>query len=75
MKHIIAVKFFSNMGYSEETVEKVIRKCGPSTQPFLLLEEIEKKNQRLQGHRELVPHALCVQMLLRAEAQVLGAAQ
>ncbi|KAK7801736.1 hypothetical protein U0070_013230 [Myodes glareolus] len=59
MKYIIAVKFFSNMGYSKEIVEKVIRKCEPSTQPLLLLEEIEKENQRLQGHRACAPCSVC----------------
>ncbi|CAO2594371.1 NEDD4-binding protein 1 [Lemmus lemmus] len=55
MKYSIAVKFFSNMGYSEEIVEKVIRTYGPSTHPLLLLKEIQKENQRLQGHSASAP--------------------
>ncbi|KAK7822442.1 hypothetical protein U0070_001609 [Myodes glareolus] len=53
------MKFFSNMGYSEEIVHEVIRKYGPCTQPLLRSEEIEEENQRLQGHRNCVPCSVC----------------
>lgn len=48
MEYNILVNFFKTMGYSQEIVEKVIREYGPSTEPLLLLEEIEKENKRLQ---------------------------
>ncbi|CAO2610734.1 NEDD4-binding protein 1 [Lemmus lemmus] len=47
MEYSILVNFFRTMGYSQEIVEKVIKEHGPSTEPLLLLEEIEKENQRL----------------------------
>ncbi|KAK7802753.1 hypothetical protein U0070_005791 [Myodes glareolus] len=47
------------MGYSEEIVHEVIRKYGPCTQPLLLSEEIEEKNQRLQGNRNCAPCSAC----------------
>ncbi|XP_057645243.1 LOW QUALITY PROTEIN: uncharacterized protein LOC130886992 [Chionomys nivalis] len=60
MTYIIAVKFFSNMGNSEGFVkEVVIQMDGPSTQPLLLPEEIEKENQRLQGHSACAPCSVC----------------
>ncbi|KAM5295727.1 NEDD4-binding protein 1 [Glossophaga mutica] len=52
MEHNILVNFFKTMGYSQEIVEKVIREYGPSTEPLLLLEEIEKENKRFQEDRE-----------------------
>ncbi|XP_036922264.1 NEDD4-binding protein 1 isoform X1 [Sturnira hondurensis] len=52
MEHSILVNFFKTMGYSQEIVEKVIREYGPSTEPLLLLEEIEKENKRFQEDRE-----------------------
>ncbi|XP_025124396.1 NEDD4-binding protein 1 isoform X4 [Bubalus bubalis] len=55
MEYNILVNFFKTMGYSQEIVEKVIREYGPSTEPLLLLEEIEKENKRFQGDRELSP--------------------
>lgn len=48
MEYNILVNFFKTMGYSQEIVEKVIRDYGPSTEPLLLLEEIEKENIRFQ---------------------------
>ncbi|KAM6161318.1 NEDD4-binding protein 1 [Erethizon dorsatum] len=55
MEYNILVNFFKTMGYSQEIVEKVIREYGPSTEPLLLLEEIEKENKRFQEDRELSP--------------------
>ncbi|XP_035315644.1 NEDD4-binding protein 1 isoform X1 [Cricetulus griseus] len=55
MEYNILVNFFKTMGYSQEIVEKVIREYGPSTEPLLLLEEIEKENKRLQEDRALPP--------------------
>ncbi|XP_066100285.1 NEDD4-binding protein 1 isoform X1 [Saccopteryx bilineata] len=55
MEHNILVNFFKTMGYSQEIVEKVIREYGPSTEPLLLLEEIEKENKRFQEDREFSP--------------------
>ncbi|XP_029414254.1 NEDD4-binding protein 1 isoform X2 [Nannospalax galili] len=55
MEYNILVNFFKTMGYSQEIVEKVIREYGPSTEPLLLLEEIEKENKRLQENREVLP--------------------
>lgn len=52
MEYNILVNFFKTMGYSQEIVEKVIREYGPSTEPLLLLEEIEKENKRSQEDRE-----------------------
>ncbi|XP_008065705.2 NEDD4-binding protein 1 [Carlito syrichta] len=52
MEYNILVNFFKTMGYSQEIVEKVIREYGPSTEPLLLLEEIEKENKRFQEDRE-----------------------
>ncbi|XP_036997493.2 NEDD4-binding protein 1 isoform X2 [Artibeus jamaicensis] len=52
MEHNILVNFFKTMGYSQEIVEKVIREYGPSTEPLLLLEEIEKENKRFQEDRQ-----------------------
>ncbi|XP_012382949.2 NEDD4-binding protein 1 [Dasypus novemcinctus] len=52
MEYSILVNFFKTMGYSQEIVEKVIREFGPSTEPLLLLEEIEKENKRVQEDRE-----------------------
>ncbi|CAO2594368.1 NEDD4-binding protein 1 [Lemmus lemmus] len=59
MTYIIVVEFSSNMGYSEDIVEEVIRMCGISIQLFLLLEEIEKENQRIQGHSACAPCSVC----------------
>ncbi|KAM4833454.1 NEDD4-binding protein 1 [Thomomys bottae] len=53
MEYNILVNFFKTMGYSQEIVEKVIKEYGPSTEPLLLLEEIEKENKRFQEDREL----------------------
>ncbi|XP_006872636.1 PREDICTED: NEDD4-binding protein 1 [Chrysochloris asiatica] len=55
MEYNILVNFFKTMGYSQEIVEKVIREFGPSTEPLLLLEEIEKENKRSQEDREISP--------------------
>nr|XP_008273282.2 NEDD4-binding protein 1 [Oryctolagus cuniculus] len=55
MEYNILVNFFKTMGYSQEIVEKVIREYGPSTEPLLLLEEIEKENKRSQEDREFSP--------------------
>lgn len=55
MEYNILVNFFKTMGYSQEIVEKVIREYGPSTEPLLLLEEIEKENKRFQEDRESSP--------------------
>ncbi|KAM5207807.1 NEDD4-binding protein 1 isoform 2-T3 [Hipposideros larvatus] len=55
MEYNILVNFFKTMGYSQEIVEKVIREYGPSTEPLLLLEEIEKENKRVQEDREFSP--------------------
>uniref|UniRef100_A0A8C5KTB9 NEDD4-binding protein 1 n=1 Tax=Jaculus jaculus TaxID=51337 RepID=A0A8C5KTB9_JACJA len=55
MEYNILVNFFKTMGYSQEIVEKVIREYGPSTEPLLLLEEIEKANKRLQEDGEFSP--------------------
>ena len=55
MEYNILVNFFKTMGYSQEIVEKVIREYGPSTEPLLLLEEIEKENKKFQGDREFSP--------------------
>ncbi|CAK6436573.1 unnamed protein product [Pipistrellus nathusii] len=55
MEHNILVNFFRTMGYSQDTVEKVIREYGPSAEPLLLLEEIEKENRRGQEGREAGP--------------------
>ncbi|XP_008574107.1 PREDICTED: NEDD4-binding protein 1 [Galeopterus variegatus] len=58
MEYNILVNFFKTMGYSQEIVEKVIREYGPSTEPLLLLEEIEKENKRFQEDREFSPGSL-----------------
>lgn len=55
MEHNILVNFFKTMGYSQDIVEKVIREYGPSAEPLLLLEEIEKENRRSQEERESAP--------------------
>ncbi|XP_037671552.1 NEDD4-binding protein 1 isoform X2 [Choloepus didactylus] len=55
MEYNILVNFFKTMGYSQEIVEKVITEFGPSTEPLLLLEEIEKENKRFQEDREFSP--------------------
>lgn len=55
MEYNILVNFFKTMGYSQEIVEKVIREYGPTTEPLLLLEEIEKENKRFQEEREFLP--------------------
>ncbi|XP_057567182.1 NEDD4-binding protein 1 isoform X2 [Hippopotamus amphibius kiboko] len=55
MEYNILVNFFKTMGYSQEIVEKVIREYGPSTEPLLLLEEIEKENKRFQEGKEVSP--------------------
>ncbi|XP_033615424.1 NEDD4-binding protein 1 isoform X1 [Fukomys damarensis] len=55
MEYNILVNFFKTMGYSQEIVEKVIREYGPSTEPLLLLEEIEKENKRFQEDKEFSP--------------------
>ncbi|XP_047649959.1 NEDD4-binding protein 1 isoform X3 [Phacochoerus africanus] len=55
MEYNILVNFFKTMGYSQEIVEKVIREYGPTTEPLLLLEEIEKENKRFQEEREFSP--------------------
>ncbi|XP_074171046.1 NEDD4-binding protein 1 isoform X2 [Rhinolophus sinicus] len=55
MEYNMLVNFFKTMGYSQEIVEKVIREYGPSTEPLLLLEEIEKENKRFQEDREFLP--------------------
>nr|XP_048275175.1 NEDD4-binding protein 1-like [Myodes glareolus] len=52
LKNNIAVKFFSNM------IEEITRKYGPSTEQLKIL-EIEKENQRLQGHRVCAPSSMC----------------
>lgn len=58
MEYNILVNFFKTMGYSEEIVTKVIREYGPSTEPLLLLEEIEKENKRFQEDKECSPSAM-----------------
>lgn len=58
MEYNILVNFFKTMGYSQEIVEKVIREYGPSTEPLLLLEEIEKENKRFQEDREFSPSTM-----------------
>ncbi|XP_064130211.1 NEDD4-binding protein 1 isoform X2 [Loxodonta africana] len=58
MEYNILVNFFKTMGYSQEIVEKAIREFGPSAEPLLLLEEIEKENKRIQEDREVSPGAL-----------------
>ncbi|XP_059524089.1 NEDD4-binding protein 1 [Myotis daubentonii] len=55
MEHTILVNFFKTMGYSQDIVERVIREYGPSAEPLLLLEEIEKENRRSQEERESAP--------------------
>ncbi|XP_069868012.1 NEDD4-binding protein 1 [Dipodomys merriami] len=55
MEYNILVNFFKTMGYSQEIVEKVIKEYGPSTEPLLLLEEIEKENKKFQEDSELSP--------------------
>ncbi|XP_006882566.1 PREDICTED: NEDD4-binding protein 1-like [Elephantulus edwardii] len=55
MEYNILVNFFKTMGYSQEIVEKIIKEFGPSTEPLLLLEEIEKENKRFQGDKEFAP--------------------
>ncbi|KAM6222431.1 NEDD4-binding protein 1 [Rhynchocyon petersi] len=55
MEYNILVNFFKTMGYSHEIVEKVIREFSPSTEPLLLLEEIEKENKRFQEDKEIIP--------------------
>nr|XP_020014007.1 NEDD4-binding protein 1 isoform X5 [Castor canadensis] len=55
MEYNILVNFFKTMGYSQEIVEKVIREYGPSIEPLLLLEEIEKENKRFQEDRQFSP--------------------
>ncbi|XP_040838676.1 NEDD4-binding protein 1 isoform X1 [Ochotona curzoniae] len=55
MEYNILVNFFKTMGYSQEIVEKVIKEYGPSTEPLLLLEKIEKENKRSQESREFSP--------------------
>ncbi|XP_075394034.1 NEDD4-binding protein 1 isoform X2 [Tenrec ecaudatus] len=52
MEYNILVNFFKTMGYSQGIVEKIIREFGPSTEPLLLLEEIEKENKRFQEDKE-----------------------
>lgn len=59
MEYSILVNFFRTMGYSQEIVEKVIKEYGPSTEPLLLLEEIEKENKRLQGDKGFAPCTVC----------------
>ncbi|XP_069312849.1 NEDD4-binding protein 1 [Eulemur rufifrons] len=59
MEYNILVNFFKTMGYSQEIVQKVIREYGPSTEPLLLLEEIEKENKRFQEDREFSPGTMC----------------
>ncbi|XP_045389057.1 NEDD4-binding protein 1 isoform X1 [Lemur catta] len=59
MEYNILVNFFKTMGYSQEIVQKVIREYGPSTEPLLLLEEIEKENKRFQEDREFSPDTMC----------------
>lgn len=59
MEYSILVNFFRTMGYSQEIVEKIIKEYGPSTEPLLLLEEIEKENKRLQGDRVFAPCTVC----------------
>ncbi|XP_023582740.1 NEDD4-binding protein 1 isoform X1 [Trichechus manatus latirostris] len=51
MEYNILVNFFKTMGYSQDVVEKAIREFGPSAEPLLLLEEIEKENKRIQENR------------------------
>ncbi|XP_012510472.1 PREDICTED: NEDD4-binding protein 1 [Propithecus coquereli] len=59
MEYNILVNFFKTMGYSQEIVQKVIREYGPSTEPLLLLEEIEKENKRFQEDRKFSPGTMC----------------
>ncbi|KAH0512854.1 NEDD4-binding protein 1 [Microtus ochrogaster] len=73
MTYIIAVKFFSNTGNSKEIAKEVIiRKDGPSTQPLLLSEEIEKENQRFQGHSACAPCSVCPDVAQSRSAGVAG---
>ncbi|KAM7320478.1 hypothetical protein ACRRTK_020921 [Alexandromys fortis] len=61
------------MESSKEFVEEVvIGKDGPSTQPLLLPEEIEKENQRLQGHSASAPCSVCPDAAQRRSAGVAG---
>ncbi|KAM7320479.1 hypothetical protein ACRRTK_020922 [Alexandromys fortis] len=73
MMYIIAVNFFINTSKSKDIVKEVIiRKHGPSTQPLLLSEEIEKENQRFQGHSACVPCSVCPDAAQRRSAGVGG---
>uniref|UniRef100_A0A8D2MNF1 NEDD4-binding protein 1 n=1 Tax=Zonotrichia albicollis TaxID=44394 RepID=A0A8D2MNF1_ZONAL len=52
MEYKILVNFFRTMGYSQNIVEKVIGILGQSTEPLLLLEEIEKENLKFKKEHE-----------------------
>ncbi|CAN2389338.1 NEDD4 binding protein 1 [Pristimantis euphronides] len=40
----ICVNFYKTMGYSQEVVEKVLKEMGQSTEPLILLAQIEKES-------------------------------
>ncbi|KAH0512871.1 NEDD4-binding protein 1 [Microtus ochrogaster] len=61
------------MESSKELVEEVvIGKDGPSTQPLLLPEEIEKEDQRFQGHSACAPCSVCPDAAQSRSAGVAG---
>lgn len=72
MEYNILVNFFKTMGYSQETVEKVIKEQGPSTEPLVLLEEIEKENKKFQEEKEVSPRHTSVLCLEVTEAKSKG---
>ncbi|XP_027723920.1 NEDD4-binding protein 1 [Vombatus ursinus] len=72
MEYNILVNFFKTMGYSQETVEKVIKEQGPSTEPLVLLEEIEKENKKFQEEKEVFPRHTSILCLEVTEAKSKG---
>ncbi|XP_043840103.1 NEDD4-binding protein 1 isoform X4 [Dromiciops gliroides] len=72
MEYNILVNFFKTMGYSQETVEKVIKEQGPSTEPLVLLEEIEKENKKFQEEKEVFPRHASIVCLEVTEAKSKG---
>uniref|UniRef100_G3WVC3 NEDD4-binding protein 1 n=1 Tax=Sarcophilus harrisii TaxID=9305 RepID=G3WVC3_SARHA len=72
MEYNILVNFFKTMGYSQETVEKVIKEQGPSTEPLVLLEEIEKENKKFQEEKDVFPRHTSILCLEVTEAKSKG---
>ncbi|KYO27277.1 NEDD4-binding protein 1 isoform X2 [Alligator mississippiensis] len=76
MEYKILVNFFKTMGYSQKIVERVIDELGQLTEPLILLQEIEKENEKFQKEMEKSPQiSRCTSVRLGASTNRLHTAK